>query len=64
MNTHPPETDSSEALAMAQYIGAMARDLRGLAASAGLPFIAYLLAMVEEDASSLGRSAAHGKKRN
>lgn len=49
---------------MAQYIGAMARDLRGLAAGAGLPFIAYLLAMVEEDASSVGRSAASEKKRN
>lgn len=61
MSTEPPEADVSEARAMAQYISAMARDLRGLAAGAGLPFIAYLLAMVEEDA---GRSAADKKKRN
>ena len=46
---------------MAQYIAAMAHDLKGLAAGAGLPFIAYLLAMVEEDAATVVRRPA--KKR-
>lgn len=36
----------------ARFIGHVAGELRGLAVQADLPFLAYLLAMTEEDALS------------
>jgi hypothetical protein len=63
MSIQPQEPDPTAARATAQYIAAMARDLRGLASGSGLPFIAYLLAMVEADASTVGRKATGEEKR-
>jgi hypothetical protein len=37
----------------ARYIGGLARELRTLAAKADLGFLAYLLAMVEDDAEAI-----------
>ena len=39
--------DPGDAQATAQYIEAMARDLKGLATGASLGFLAYLLSMVD-----------------
>ena len=36
----------------AQYIAALARELRTMAAKADLGFVAYLLAMVEDEAAA------------
>ena len=55
MTTKSPYPDTPQTRATAQYIATMARDLRGLALGAGLPFTAYLLGMVEEDASTICR---------
>ena len=49
------ETKPHDPRAAAQYIEAMARDLKGLASGSGLGFLAYLLGMVETDASSVVR---------
>lgn len=46
------EPDPSDRKATALYVGKMAGELRGLALKADLPFLAYLLAMAEEDALS------------
>jgi len=62
MTTQLPTQDTPETRATAQYIATMARDLKGLAVGAGLPFTAYLLGMVEEDASTVYRQAE--KSRN
>lgn len=62
MSAPTPDPDLLAARATAQYIEAMARDLRTLAMDAGLPFTAYLLSMVEADASSVGRRDAREKK--
>jgi hypothetical protein len=50
--------DPGDARATAQYIEAMAKDLKGLATGAGLSFLAYLLAMVEADAAATVRRGA------
>lgn len=42
----PDPTDRGETI---RYIGRMAAELKGLASSAELDFVAYLLGMVEED---------------
>ncbi|MBZ0228861.1 MAG: hypothetical protein K8F58_10490 [Bauldia sp.] len=39
----------------ARYIESMAKELKGLADKADLDFLAYLLAMVENEAASAGR---------
>jgi hypothetical protein len=41
--------DPVNASKTARYIGAMAAELKRLALTANLPFVAYLLAMVEEE---------------
>jgi hypothetical protein len=45
----------------AEYIEGMARDLRRLAAAADLGFLAYLLAMVEDDAAATVRRLEKGE---
>lgn len=45
----------------AHYIAGMAKELRGLAAKAQLGFLAYLLAMVEQDAGEMARRLSKGK---
>ncbi len=47
--TTPMKPDAEET---ARYIAALARELRTLAAKADLGFLAYLLAMVEDDAEA------------
>ena len=51
----PPRPEEEEA---AEYIAALARELRTLAAKADLGFIAYLLGMVEDEASAAIRQSA------
>jgi hypothetical protein len=46
----------------ARYIGGLARELRALAAKADLGFLAYLLAMVEDDAEATARRHAEEKR--
>jgi hypothetical protein len=46
----PLDGSKTTALETADYIALLARELRGLAAKADLAFLAYLLAMVEDDA--------------
>ena len=50
------ETNPVDSRATAQYIEAMARDLKGLASGSGLSFLVFLLGMVEE-ASGIERKA-------
>ena len=52
-----PPRDARET---AQYIEALAKDLRRLAATADLGFLAYLLAMVEDDAGATVRRLGQG----
>jgi hypothetical protein len=52
---------SRDARETAEYIEGMARDLRRLAAAADLGFLAYLLAMVEDDAAATVRRLANGE---
>ena len=47
-----PPRDARET---AEYIEGLARDLRRLAADSNLGFLAYLLAMVEDDAAATVR---------
>jgi hypothetical protein len=47
----------------AEYIEGLAKDLRRLAAAADLGFLAYLLAMVEDDAAATVRRLANGAGR-
>jgi hypothetical protein len=54
--TEPPR----DARETAEYIEGLARDLRRLAASADLGFLAYLLAMVEDDAGATVRRLGKG----
>ena len=42
----------------AQYIAVLAHELRTMAAKADLGFLAYLLAMVEDEAAASARKAA------
>jgi hypothetical protein len=46
------ERGAQDRRALAAYIGKMAGELRGMATRADMLFLAYLLAMVEEDALS------------
>lgn len=48
----PPRPDSQSAAEIAAYISRMARDLAGLARSAKLGALAYLLEMTQAEASS------------
>ena len=48
--TKPPLTPNGEEAA--QYIAAMAHELRTVAAKADLGFLAYLLGMVEDEATT------------
>jgi hypothetical protein len=52
---------SRNPLETAEYIEGLARDLRRLAAAADLGFLAYLLAMVEDDAAATVRRLGNGK---
>ena len=45
----------------ARYIGGLAREMRTLAAKADLGFLAYLLAMVEDDAEATVRRLSERK---
>ena len=45
----------------AQYIGGLAKELRGLAAKSDLGFLAYLLAIVEDDAEATVRRLTERK---
>ena len=45
----------------ARYVAEMAKELRALAAKADLGFLAYLLAMVEDDAAATARSFVERK---
>jgi hypothetical protein len=45
----------------AAYIGTMAKEMRGLAAKADLGFLAYLLAMVADDAEETARRLGEEK---
>ena len=49
-----------DARATAQYIETLAKDLKRLAAAADLGFLAYLLAMVEDDAGATVRRLGQG----
>jgi len=46
----------------AGYIGVMAKEMRGLAAKADLGFLAYLLAMVADDAEETARRLVEERK--
>jgi hypothetical protein len=46
---------------VARYIEHMARELRTLAAGADLGFLAYLLAMVEDEGSNAARKSGGSK---
>lgn len=46
----------------AEYIEGLARDMKRLAAAADLGFLAYLLAMVEDDAAATARRLTEGSK--
>ena len=48
----PGSADAPDRQATARYIALMSLELRGLALGAGLPFLAHLLAMVEDEARS------------
>lgn len=55
----PLQPDGEET---AQYISVMAREMRTMAAKADLGFVAYLLAMVEDEAASAAsKTAEQGK---
>ena len=54
--TKPPLLPDGEEAA--QYIAALARELRLMAAKADLGFLAYLLAMVEDEAAASARKQA------
>ena len=51
--------DRRDALETARYIQQFAKELRSLAGEADLGFLAYLLAMVEEDAAATVRRIAN-----
>jgi hypothetical protein len=59
----PPEKTRlrPDAADTARYIGGLARELRELASKADLGFMAYLLAMVEDDAEATVRRLAEEK---
>jgi hypothetical protein len=60
MTTATKETERT-ARETADYIATLARELRTLAGKADLGFLAYLLAMVEEDAEATSRKFAERK---
>ncbi len=45
----------------ADYIGGLAKELRAMAAKSNLGFLAYLLAMVEDDAEETARRLSERK---
>ena len=52
MTVKPDRVDAAET---ARYIAGLAKELRALAANQDLGFLAYLLAMVEDDAQATVR---------
>jgi hypothetical protein len=56
--SEPPPSGEAET---ATYIAGMAKELRTMAAKVNLGFLAYLLAMVEEDAAETARRLSRGK---
>jgi len=58
-NLNTQEADPEET---ARYIGRLAREMRQMAAKANLGFLAYLLAMVEDDADAAAREHAQRKQ--
>lgn len=61
MRSPGPSSDADSA-ATADYISAIARELRTLAAKSNLGFLAYLLAMVEDDAQETPRRLADARE--
>ena len=55
-NLRPPDPAET-----ARYIGGLAREMRAMATKANLGFLAYLLAMVEDDAEATARRLAEQK---
>jgi hypothetical protein len=54
-----PRPDAADT---ARYIGGLAREMRALAVKADLGFLAYLLAMVEDDAEATARRHAERRR--
>ncbi len=57
LNKPPLKPEGEEA---AQYIAAIAHELRTVAVRADLGFLAYLLGMVEDEAAVAGKKQAEG----
>ncbi len=55
LRSNPLQPDAEDT---ARYIGRLAHELRALAAKANLGFLAYLLAMVEDDAVATAQRLA------
>lgn len=55
MSIHSKTPEPGDARTTAQYIEAMTKDLKGLAATAGLSFLSYLLAMAEAEAATTSK---------
>ncbi len=51
----PGMMPNADPAATADYIGAIAKELRALASKSNLGFLAYLLAMVEDDAQATAK---------
>jgi hypothetical protein len=56
-----PDLRSPDAAETARYISGLAREMRAMATKANLGFLAYLLAMVEDDAEATARRLAEEK---
>ena len=61
MSLHSKIPEPGDARATAQYIEAMAKDLKALAATSGLGFLSYLLAMVQAEAATTVTRAQDSK---
>jgi hypothetical protein len=57
----PRKDPDDNAADTATYIGGLARELRAMAAKANLGFLAYLLAMVADDAEATARRIGERK---
>ncbi len=60
--SNPPSPPDGEDIA--QYIGMLSRELRTMAAKAELGFLAYLLAMVEDEAAASVRKKAGEREKS
>lgn len=56
-----PDLRPPDATETARYISGLAREMRAMATKANLGFLAYLLAMVEDDAEATARRLAEHK---